>query len=384
MPKTGILKRVGAKLFFMRKIFVFILIVSLFLSCRKIVETQNLRTREINVSIVKGHLFFRTVADYDALLQSKAGKISEFLKSTPMLENFMSYKESKKYFHMQRTIAGCDVPDSLIEDNDDFFSLLDENGIIQIEDYLYRYDYCNEKVWVISSTNAENSVYYNNFLEGNLVSDIVGSFPTYVDVIEAVADNYSTMPDSSMIEGNEIFENEGGVVNELFGFEDKHLEAFYRYVSSTSSAEKFDGKLAYQGFGIYFHFYGKEKFQEPCFFNWCTSTGGPRNWYAKYQYSYIRKGNSTTTTGSGTIYPPSFGGENKVDKEFYSGRRGLKAGGTRFAQWDVGNVLAYHTNIQRNQGTGWVTIFNYTQNPAANVTNYEGPNNNINHYIYLR
>lgn len=381
-PKTGFLNRVGRhKSIAMKKALIPLAAVIIVLSCQKNITerpdppTQNL----IKAVIENGHVVLQSSNDFDLLLQNWAGKVNRFVKNLPGYENFISFKESRHRSSAQRD-GDCEVPDTLIEENPDLFSLLDEDGVMQIDSHLYRYDYCNQLVWVISAANALNTTYYGYFLNGTLTTGIVGAFPTYVDVTVAVDSGFTTMPDSATAACYEMFENTGGIVNELFGFEDKSLEELYRLVSSSSETTRFDGKMAYQGFGLYFHFYGKEKYQEQCFFNWCTSTGGPRDWYVKFQYSYVRKGNSSPTTGSGTLFPPG-SGENKVDKEFYGGRRALKRN-SRFAQWDVGHILAYHVNVQRNGGTYWQTIFNYTVSPPDYITNYTGPNFQVIHYVY--
>jgi hypothetical protein len=59
----------------------------------------------------------------------------------------------------------------------------------------------------------------------------------------------------------------------------------------------------------------------------------------------LRKGSGQSLqSGSGDLLPPAIGNENKVDKTFYSGSRGLKDG---FAQWDVWNNRTDYVRVER-------------------------------------
>jgi|GEM_PF-5578342 len=273
----------------------------------------------------------------------------EKLEATP---GFTSLREKGKTSAAanQRIINGCNVPDSLIEDNPDFFSTLDENGVIRVSNYYYRYDYCNDKVWVISFANASNPANWTDFLNGNASNPAVGWFHTYVDVYEAVNTGYYTMPDEREVEGNEIFENV-----KLFDFSDKNLEDFRFNEPETGNGPnnvRMDGKLAYDKFGIHFHFYGNEKFQRKNSAFWFTASDGTRDWYIVYQSRYRRKGSSTDVNDNGTLIPP-LGGKNKLDKSFYKGSRGLKK---LYARWDL-DIYTNLVYVTRNDNGIWQYIF---------------------------
>lgn len=337
-------------------------------SCKKNASVEQV-PKSAMFQIQNGHLAFLNSNSYERFLSlSIADKKIELLK----LENygeFESFKDKQAQTSnvSSRVINGCSVPDSLIGDNPDFFSTLDADGVVQIGRMVYRYDYCNDKVFVISASDALNQTYYNSFMQGVEIQNVVGAFPTYVDVVDAVDSGYKTMPDTNAVRGNETFERVGGFLGNV------HLENFN--VTNNPKDEKevnqFDGKLAYDKFGIYFHFYGKEKYQTPCFFGFCTSYYGPRDWSINYQYNYKRKRSSTIISGSGTLNPP-VSGENKVDYDFYSGSRGLKKD-QGYARWDVMNVYTKTARIERNQGSGWSTVTNYGLLLFSYVTNYYNP-----------
>ena len=251
------------------------------------------------------------------------------------------------------------MPDSLIDDNLDFFNTIDSNGVVEIDGTLYRYDYCNQKVWVISDSDANDSLYNSDFMNGNERTDIVGSFPTYVDVIEAVNQGYKTMPDTNAVDGDEIFERGAEWITTY--------EVCYIKNDDYNNQVILDGKIGYEKFGFYFHFFAKEKYKKYILFNWFTSTGGNRAWSVDFTYYYHRKGSSSAQSGSGTVYPPS-SGENKTAKTFYEGGRGLK-NNSNYARWDVKNIYTDLFEVSRNPSgnpdyfrtlSGFTYVNNYT------------------------
>jgi hypothetical protein len=290
--------------------------------------------------------------------------------------SFTSYMEAKK---TQKASGDCEIPADALEGNPDFFNSLDENGVVEIGSDYFRFDYCNDKVWVISvAAGGGNETNYNDFLEGDTTNSNVGWFFAFVDVLEAVAENYRTMPDTTQI-------NDTAEVFKLGAFGDVWNEWKYFYdeddPNSIPGNTRMDGKLAYDRFGLWFHLYGKEKYQRVTFLGWTTVSYGTHDWSVKYEYKYIRKGQSTEHTGSGTMYPPG-SGENKVEHDVYEGGRGLKKFHLR---WNVPNYTHYH-NIDRKEN-GFPTTYHYgqyVQGSPSNIHNFEFTQNytygNPNYY----
>jgi hypothetical protein len=322
-----------------------------------------------NARIVNGHVAFKTVDDYGRFLERNDQK--QFIASLPGSEHFKSYlaKRRTPSSPSGRIIGNCDVPDSLIEGSEDFFNLLDQNGILQIDTTWYRYSYCDSGVWVISDNDI--ATYKGEFLNGQEVPGIVGFFPDYVDVTEAIAQGYKTMPDTNTVIGNEVFAKAG-----LLGRTRQEFMDVTNYKDKIGTTERWDGKLAYDKYGFYFHFYGKEKYKERCIaFNWCTTDGGPRDWTVYFEYRWWRKGRSSAVTGYATISPIG-NTENKCDKTFYSGNRGLRSGG---ALWDVNHVRAKDVFLQRNGGSSWYTVADYVLFASTYVNNFQSPQG-TNHF----
>jgi hypothetical protein len=328
-------------------------------SCKKDLKL-NVSTDAYTIAkVVDGRISFTSKASYESYFSAPDRK--KVVNSIPGIRDFVSFYERKNSAISSRQIGNCNVPDSLVENNSAFFDLLDINGVLQIDNYLYRYDYCNDKMWVISAVNNLNSTNHNNFMNGVETNGIVGSFPNYVDVLEAVAAGFTTMPAPADTVGyGEIFRN---ILGPLYK-EKCNINNDQKYPQGQNV--KMDGLLEYDKFAVYFHFYGKEKYQEPCFFDWCTSTGGTRDWYVFYWYQCQRRGQSQWLTGQGNLYPP-YSGENKTDKTFYEGNRGLNWGD---AVWKVENMLTNKRLVERNYGSSWSLIASESYNSFKVCNNY--------------
>ncbi len=346
-------------------------IVLFFSACKKTMQDKNiiqgLNTVPPRVTVENGHLSFRTAATYEAFIED--GSHQNFVKGLPGGNDFTSFSDKNKLMSSQpsRVINNCDVPDELIENNPVFFGMINEEGIVEIEGTLYRYDYCNEKVWVISVGDSHNAEYYASFMNGIEIPGKVGWFFTYVDAIEAVAQGYKTMPEETTVSGIELFEKVtvGARAVEYFYIKNDPKQPNKENVLM-------DGNLQYDKFAVYFHFYGKEKYRTPCMFNWCTSSGGNREWKVSFSYTYHRKGQNNPQSGSATIIPPS-SGDNKADKTFYEGSRGLRKD-LNSARWNVNNVYTRSVRVLRGENPGGLFLVGSYSIPTYQYkNNYQFP-----------
>jgi hypothetical protein len=351
----------------------------LFSACKKnindneAISEEKLRTTETKIE--NGRLSFSTIAAYEQFLNLSDKE--SFVKSLPGSKDFISFKNRNVSIQNQqaRSINGCDVPEELIENNPVFFNMLDVNGIVQINGTVYRYDYCNNKMWVMNSTNALDPAIYQNFMGGVETAGVVGSFPNYVDVLEAVAQGYKTMPDPATVTGNEIFQSP--MPNSFLGPD----VAENCYINNNQKAPKdqnilMDGKLEYAQFAIYFHLYGKEKYKTRCLINWCTSSNSDRNWRVNYSYSFRRKGKNSDDSGTGQASPVGYN-QNELEQTVYSFSRGLR---WAYLQWDVVNMFTNKLKVERNGGSAWTLIANESYPTFRNVNNFQFQNG-VNHFI---
>ena len=337
----------------------------LFISCSKIgviissPDDSNLP----QIKIEHGHLAFPSAREYLKVFSLSIDVRNTILKDLEDSPLFTSYAERIKNNGIDfstRVLNGCDVPEDIIYDNSGFFSTLDQNGVVGIDGFLYRYDYCRDNIFVITTSDAAKTANYNDFISGRTTNSLIGSFPSYVDVIEAIAQGYRTMPDENSVRGIDIFEK---VSLEKSLLEDLRFNEIG--ASDGAGIVRMDGKLAYFTAGIYFHFYAKEKFQRKGLVAWYTSNDGPRNWFVNYEYKYQRKGRSSENNEQGYLNAPKTG-ENKVDKTFYEGNRGLKK---YYAKWDV-DIYSDYVKVSRNGGSRWVDIFENRLYQAGRIKNY--------------
>lgn len=356
------------------------LIVLIFASCKK---TNNELTVSDNhspqgISVNSGRMNFSSKAAYSRYLEApdKQG----MLRAVTTGSEFTSYtnRGAGSATQQSRMINGCDVPESLVENNPVFFDMLNAEGVVEIDGILYRYDYCNDKVWVISAADAQIPANYAAFMSGADVTDVVGSFPTYVDVLEATALGHKTMPPATDtdVDESEIFDRGARGINFSEWCNINNDEKYPK-----NQNVKMDGIISYDKFAIYFHFYAIEKYKTPCtFFNWCTSSGGRRDWNVTYGSYYRVKGSNSPVNITGTLTPPP-SGENKCSKTFYEGTRGLRDD-LNHARWNVNNMFTNKLSVERAING---TFFNYSRYMSnfGFVNNYQFDQGTIYYQIYF-
>jgi len=349
----------------MRTKFLLYIMPLLFISCSKrgVINSSPDDSNLPQIKIEHGHLAFPSIREYLKVFSLRIDVRNTILKDLEDSPSFTSYAERFKndgINYSNKVLNGCDVPEDIIYDNSVFFSILDQNGVVGIDAFLYKYDYCSQKIYVISTSDAIKITNYNDFINGSTTNKLIGTFPSYVDVIEAVAQGYRTMPDENSVSGIDIFERASLETSLLEDFRFNEIGA-----SDGAGSVRMDGKLAYFTAGLYFHFYAKEKFQRKGLVTWYTSNDGPRNWFVNYEYKYLRKGRSSENTEQGNLNAPK-SGENKVDKTFYEGNRGLKK---YYAKWDV-DIYSDYAKVSRNGGSRWIDIFENRLYQAGHLKNY--------------
>jgi hypothetical protein len=351
---------------FLKKIGLVISVSLLLTACKKENLTVPSEPTDAEIKVQNSRVVFSSGQSFESFFLKTSTERAAVLETISQNANFTSLKKKKELSAAgaTRMIGNCDVPDELVENNEDFFALLDVNGVIQIGTFLYRYDYCNNKAYVTSAV-SDNDQTYSDFLAGNTSNTAVGWFETYVDVIDAVESGYTTMPDPATVAGNEIFQDsDGSQTNSFFGGTGHEWKYFndLEYERDHNNA-RMDGKISYDKFGFYFHFYAKEKYQKLTYIGFITASDGTRDWKVDFSYSYRRKGQSSPRSGSGTNVRPPLAGENKLGRDFYEGSRGLHWANAR---WDVWN----HTNYHRVVRGPFSAVLDYTNRPLSQLRPY--------------
>src|SRR2546423_5143524 len=130
----------------------------LVVGCKKSVEDLQRIGEGPNVSVKNGHLVFQTQGDYEKYLQLGHNAKQQFIMALHQDVSFISARDKTKSSGKSnvnaRMIRDCDVSDEVIEDNPELFDLLDRDGVTQIGRDLWRLDYCNNRVFLISESDA--------------------------------------------------------------------------------------------------------------------------------------------------------------------------------------------------------------------------------------
>jgi hypothetical protein len=368
-------------------------------ACKKESQQKFAIDSQLSIRVLNGHVAFTTTADYDRYLELTDEDKQQVVSSLHADVSFKPFSKNSSSLTGGNflPIGNCAVPDDVVEDNPVLFDVMDKNGVVQIGTDLWRLDYCNNNVYLISVADALDPLNYNDFLIGNFANPVVGVFPTSVDALDAVAAGIRTMPDSLYISGNGL--------DDIFAFasvfgtwahENKYFNDVYVAESTITGWNggindntRMNGKISYDKFAIYFHFYGKEKYQRNAITGlWQTAkiddpSHSSTQWKVDYNYTYLRKGSGQTLqSASGQLLPGNNvkGAENKTDKTFYDGRRGLKKD-YGHAQWNVTNNLTNKVKVYRNKGIGEQYIFTNANNRAQAMPNYDLGSPNTTRYF---
>lgn len=183
----------------MKKVIYFAVMVTVLASCQK--GTKDIAMtlpNKIDVKVANGHLQFLSSSDYGRFLELPQSEQKKLVSNLPNRGSFRSFISQPRTNATGR-LTTCQVPDELLEDNANFFALLDANGVLQIDSMLYKYDYCSDKAYVMKADDTTDANAYTKFLANEELTGLVGAFPTYVDAIAAVEEGYKTMPDTSTV-----------------------------------------------------------------------------------------------------------------------------------------------------------------------------------------
>lgn len=322
-----------------------------------------------NWEIKNATLRINTIASFEEILKPEAkgrDKIINALKLANDNRKTLSSVNDQNSNSEKLASNSCVIPSETFEENRNFLELLNSDGVISIEKYSYKLDYCKHKLYTISNQDVNDPVKYAAFIDGNTNEGGVGQFPLYVDVLAAIEQGYTTMPDYSSVRNNDAFRIFGG----LIGGQRFHEEMYWqeKYDQQWNPDERMDGLISYDAFGVFFHFYAKEKYQIQNSLGWFTTTGGSSLWNVVYDATYTPRRRNQESEYRVVLYPEFgiFGSENKLRKTFYQGVRRLVQA---YCRWDVGrDALAKRIMVKRGQTqTAVSTVFD------ASFVNFTNP-----------
>lgn len=255
-------------------------------------------------------LVFNTVEDYMAVTDEVSDEFkNNFVAELNGLENFNSLSEKSENDMLKSEGGGLDT---LIK-SDYFKSLLNEDLAIQIQDYIFRINPLDEKVYVLDAKNFDE---YSDLINENIENPDIKQFTTDQFVLSEL---YALPTDTLEYKGC----NESGAPGKSSGDTKywKNIE-IVGGVSTVIQLLRFKPKVDYSKYGIYFELHSKmtcEEFDLDCSV-FCWHNYDIDMWF-DYTVEYKPKCESNVTRVN-YRYDPS-GISNKIEKTYYASMRPL-------------------------------------------------------------
>jgi len=252
----------------MKKNLIFSLIVALFVfsSCEK--DEYIVNNKKANVSVVENRLVFDTRENYESFLTTLMTLDETGLKTLA---------ESLNYVPIGNLMGEKELSNAGIEDPVLAF-LLNPDGLIEIDGYIYKVDLVNELVYQSDNIESLSNINFNNSEQKN-----VKVFSTNENIFD-------------LMDGVSLSENN----NDKAGCSDKS-----KLQNWVVNGETVECKVVYQKAGIYFSLQSKIKKQ---------SAGS--NTYI----GYVCPGGTTYTKSNGTTEPINYDSDGGTSENEYSYR----------------------------------------------------------------
>lgn len=272
----------------------------------KVESQKNTISKEISTN--DKHVVFNTIQEFNDFLDKTSNEEITIILNKIEREKFITYHEKISKEKTQEDLVG-----------DEFLSkLLNEDLIIQIEDYLFRINKNSSKVYVLQANKEE---YYSDLVSENISNKFILEFSTEDDVLGLIDENIEKAMSkkcSSSDQRTTGWDNYGKLDPDVDNIYGKGRKKY-----------NFEAKLTvrYDNWGIY-----RKLFTE---FNHNEKWGGLWDevyFTVAFQYSYTTKNGSTGgSTQYLTVDPitsPSYTGKEKYpfldDKKEFIHYRGTK------------------------------------------------------------
>ena len=262
-------------------------------------KTHSPQASEFNVSIIKNRMAFKTVEDYERVVDNPKTELkNEFIKTINTLTNFNSYSKQLPSSGDRSTRDARSIKDEY------FASILNPDLVVQIGGYIFKVNPASEKVYALP---VDDEAQYKDLISENTANTKIRVFSTNDDVLDLIR-NHGT-------ETRSLFCNQSGIGNKSAG----------AYINGSNLVT-----ADYTKYGIYFSLVAKigsiGSWPSLYVFDF---TGGKNKGYVHY---HVRCGStsdySTATQGSWTgTYQKyaSYQGSKNLN-ELYFGFRVKNAG----------------------------------------------------------
>lgn len=303
----------------MKRFFTLFFIIFIFFSCKKQDSVnpeanQSQSTSSViaeNVLSQNNRLVFHSLEDYE-LYVSDSSKKSQLIAATNSTDSYISISRYASDANLRKAASSRfqsspEIVDSLYPEF--LTSILNPDGIVQIEDYIIKVDMSKERVLVLHATDSS---YYEDLVNNNLTNEKIRQFSTDEDVLDLLRNNQS----GQRISG--LFCTDGGMSSQKAdGF--VYFGAGYRL----------DCKVVYQKAGIYFSLQSKVKKQ---FQGW-TGIWTAQNGNLQIQYFYVYKAKCKSQVGAYNGWTNSTV-NNELNYRPYESTRGLNKAWFRVQFYD--------------------------------------------------
>lgn len=251
------------------------LCVLLVLSC----TDENFRkTEDSQVQIKNGILIFKTQAHYENLVHSDEETKIKFMKSLDERDDYISLK--KKYLNEESILRESDqnaraIEALYIEEDDLLGSMLNEYGVVGIEDYYFKIDSNGELVFVLPSLYESEM---EDLIDGEWGNENVYVFSTDDDVLYLLDEGIKGTVDlDNQVYFTGLFCSESGARGRKEANNEYNPAVWgYNY--------RQDNKVVYQKAGIYFSLQAKIKTQKKSLGIWWPYKSGLSiDYYVRYQ-----------------------------------------------------------------------------------------------------
>lgn len=259
------------------------------------------------VEINNGVAHFKSLENYTSVLENTDDNFRKSL--IKYLDNQSSYKSFKSVY--KYTGSNVEVrklstkEESIVEDNDFLSTILNDERMVAIGDYVFKISFDDELVYAASLNNVSLVEAVKN---ENSENPEVQVFSTDDDVLHLLEEG-----SSGTVNGRtNLFCGESGAdAKDDKGFDD----CPYAYCAGYRQ----DNKVVYQKAGVYFSLQAKTKFQYLSGIGiWVAADAGDQSIDFYYKYEPKCKG---VSEGSSILYDD--GSDNELNKRIYESTRGL-------------------------------------------------------------
>ncbi|UZS00049.1 hypothetical protein [Chondrinema litorale] len=258
-----------------------------------------------NISLKSNRVVFSSIDAYQKFLEDQ--DVEQRVNLVNQLNNISSFISLSSLIKADLSLSNGRIAEETLDlEGTIIADLLNEDGIIEIGEYLFKINMSQEQVLALHRDNLEDS--YNALLEGDTNNDDILLFSTNDDVLEMISNGETSSGSNAR--------------TALFGCgengADKDIDEDNEYYGSD---RRMVCRVEYQKYGIYFSLIAKVKSQKKVAGIWVGAGYEGENQGLDFYVKYKPKCRSEVVK-QGTVYEDS-GDNNELSKRPYESTRKL-------------------------------------------------------------